>query len=135
GDAEPSMLVGGALVGGGGLVADERRARVEGERLQAGVDDRALVGWAAHHCRPHEEAPLAGLGWRAVAVEVAAVVGVHEDVGAALQFGIDTARRFELEGAGIGYGRAVDAVECQEVAARKPGCGAANGLRPRTSPP
>jgi hypothetical protein len=31
------VLVGGALVGGGGLVAHERRARVEGERLQAGV--------------------------------------------------------------------------------------------------
>jgi hypothetical protein len=25
---------------------------------------------------------------------------VHEDVGAALQFGVDAARRFELEGAG-----------------------------------
>jgi hypothetical protein len=30
---------------------------------------------------------------RAVAVAVAAVIGVHEDVGAALQFGIDAARR------------------------------------------
>jgi hypothetical protein len=33
---------------------------------------------------------------RAVAVAVAAVIGVHEDVGAALQFGIDAARRLEL---------------------------------------
>ena len=88
-DAEPSVLVGGALVGGGGLVADERRAGVEGERLQAGVDDRAVLGRAAHHRRPHEEARLEGLGRGAVAVEVAAVIGVHEDVGAALQFGVD----------------------------------------------
>jgi hypothetical protein len=35
---------------------------------------------------------------------VAAVIGIHEDVGAALQFGIDAARRFELEGAGAGPG-------------------------------
>src|SRR5215831_15530735 len=41
-DAEPAVLVGGAFVGGGGLVADQRRARVEGERLKAGVDDRAV---------------------------------------------------------------------------------------------
>ena len=33
GDAPAAVLVGGALVGGGGLVADEGRARVEGERL------------------------------------------------------------------------------------------------------
>jgi hypothetical protein len=30
-DAEPAVLVGGAPVGGDGLVADERRARGEGE--------------------------------------------------------------------------------------------------------
>jgi hypothetical protein len=37
-DGEPAVLVGGALVGRGGLIADKRRARIEGERLQAGVD-------------------------------------------------------------------------------------------------
>jgi hypothetical protein len=36
------LLVGGALVGGGGLVADQRRARVEGKRLEAGVEDGAV---------------------------------------------------------------------------------------------
>ena len=112
------MLVGGALVGGGGLVAHERRARVEGERLEAGVDDCAVLGRAAHHRRPHEKARLEGLGRGAVAVEVAAVIGVHEDVGAALQLGIDAARRFELEGAGPGDGWALDAVTRQEVAGR-----------------
>src|SRR5690242_5541120 len=35
-DAEAAVFVGGALVGGGGFVADEGRARVEGERLQSG---------------------------------------------------------------------------------------------------
>jgi hypothetical protein len=30
GDAEAAVLVGGALLGGGGFVADERRAGVEG---------------------------------------------------------------------------------------------------------
>jgi hypothetical protein len=99
-DGEAAVLAGGALVGGGGLVADERRARVEGERLQAGVDNRALVGRAAHHRRPDEEARLEGLGRGAVAVEVAAVIGVHENVRAALQFGIDAARRFELDDLG-----------------------------------
>jgi hypothetical protein len=59
----------------------------------------------------HEEARLEGLRRGAVAVEVAAIIGVHEDVGAALQFGVDAARRFELEGAGArpSDGRAVNA--------------------------
>jgi len=82
---------------------------------QAGVDDRAVVGGAARHCGPDEEARLDGLG---VAVEVAAVIGVQEDVGAALQFGIDAARLFELEAAGAGTGdcRASDAVARQQIA-------------------
>jgi hypothetical protein len=66
------------VVGGGGLIADERRSRAEGERLEAGVDDGAVLGRAAHHRRPHEEARLECLG--RVAVEVTAVIGVHEDV-------------------------------------------------------
>src|SRR5215471_13147010 len=33
-DREPAVLVGGALIGCGGLVADERRARVESQRLE-----------------------------------------------------------------------------------------------------
>src|ERR1700730_7956031 len=41
-DAEAAVLVGGALVGRGGLVADGGGPRVEGERLQAGIDDRAV---------------------------------------------------------------------------------------------
>src|SRR5438552_16355794 len=57
-DAEAAVLVGGALVGGGGFVAHQRWAGVEGERLQAGVDDRAVLGRAAHHRRPYEEARL-----------------------------------------------------------------------------
>jgi hypothetical protein len=36
-DAEPAVLVGGPLLGGGGLVADERRAGVEGVRLEPRV--------------------------------------------------------------------------------------------------
>ena len=90
----------------------------EGQCLEAGVDDRAVVGRAAHHRRPHEEARLESLGRGAVTVEVAAVIGVHEDVGAALQFGVDAARQLELEGAGAGPGdgRALDAVSRQEVA-------------------
>jgi hypothetical protein len=106
-DGKPAVLVGGALVGGGGLVTDERRARVEGERLQAGVNDGAVVGRAAHHRRPHEKARLEGLVRSAV--EIAAVIGVHEDVGAALQFGIDAARRLELEAAGTRERRARNA--------------------------
>jgi hypothetical protein len=52
------------------------------------------------------------LGRLVVAVAVAAVIDVHEDVGAAMQFGVDPARRLELEAAGAGPGdrRAVDAV-------------------------
>src|ERR1700730_1406961 len=76
GDGEPSVLVRGALIGRRGLVADDGRAGVEGERLEAGVDDRAVLGRAAHHSGPDEEARLEGLGRRAVAV--APIIGVHE---------------------------------------------------------
>src|SRR5437870_10720713 len=51
-DGEAAVLVGGALIGGGGLVADERRARIEGERFETGVDDGAVFGRAAHHRGP-----------------------------------------------------------------------------------
>src|SRR5207253_4780260 len=83
----------------------------------AGVDDGAVLGRAAHHRCPNKEARLEGLGRAAVAVEIAAVVRVHEDVGAALQFGVDAARAFELESAGAGPGdnRAVNAVARQQV--------------------
>ena len=73
---KPSVLVGGALVGGGGLVADNGWAGIEGERLEAGVDDRAVQGRAAHHRRPDKEARHERLGRRAVAVEIAAIVRV-----------------------------------------------------------
>ena len=91
---------------------------IEGERLEARVDDGAVLGRAAHHRRPHKEARLEGLGRLAVAVAVPAIIGGHEDVGAALQLGVDPARRLELEGAGprTGDGRAVDAVARQQVA-------------------
>jgi hypothetical protein len=36
-DGKPAVLVGGALIGGGGLVADERRAGIEGQSLEAGA--------------------------------------------------------------------------------------------------
>jgi hypothetical protein len=62
GDAEAAVLVGGALLGHGGLVAEERRTRVEGQRLKPGLDDGAVLGRAAHHRRPDEEARLEGLG-------------------------------------------------------------------------
>src|ERR1700746_856262 len=101
-DAEPSVLVGGALVGGGGLVADERQAGIEGQRLQARIDDRAVLCRAAYHRCLHEKARLEGLGRRAVAVEVAAVIGVHEDVRTALQSDVNSACRFEFEDAGAG---------------------------------
>jgi hypothetical protein len=56
------VLVRGALVGRGGLVADERRAGIEGERIEAGVDDRTVRGWADRRRRPDEEARLEGPG-------------------------------------------------------------------------
>jgi hypothetical protein len=37
------MLVGGVLVAYGGLVSDQRRTGVEGERLEAGLDDRTTA--------------------------------------------------------------------------------------------
>jgi hypothetical protein len=44
--------------------------------LSPASDDRAVVGRAAHHRRPHEKARLEGLGRRAVVIEIAAIIGV-----------------------------------------------------------
>ena len=109
---EPSVLVRRTLVCRGRLVADQRRPRVERQSLEAGVDDCAVLGRAAHHRRPHKKAWLEGLGRLAVTVAVPPIIGVHQDIGAALQLGIEPARRLELEaaGAGPGDGRALDAV-------------------------
>ena len=76
--------------------------RIERERLQAGIDDGAVFGRPAHHLPPYLEARLESLGRRAVAVAIAPAIGVHEDVRAASQFGVDAARRRELESAGYG---------------------------------
>ena len=94
----------GTLVASGGLVADDRRPRIKGQRLQASIDDRAVLGRAAHHRRPHIKARLEGLGRLAVVVAVLPEIGVHEDVAAALQLGIEPSRRVELEAAGAGPG-------------------------------
>jgi hypothetical protein len=83
--------------------------------------------------RPHEKARLEDLGRGTVAVEIAAIVGVYEDVGAALQFGVDAARRFELEGAGAGDGRAFDAVARQQVGSSRPS--RSPGRSPGGAPP
>jgi hypothetical protein len=97
------------------LVCDEPESKAK--RLQAGIDDRAALGRSAHHRRPDEKARLEGLGRLAVAVAIMPIIGVHEDVGAALEFGVDPARRLELEaaGAGPGYRRAVDAMARQQL--------------------
>ena len=100
------MLVGGALVSRGGLVADDRRPRIKGQSLQASIDDRAVPSRAAHHRRPHVKARLESLVRLAVVLAVLPKIGVNENVGAALQFGIDAARRLELEAVGAG-GRAM----------------------------
>ena len=69
---------------------------IKGQRLQAGIDDRAVPSRAAHHRRPHIKARLESLVRLAVVVAVLPEIGVHEDVGAALQLGIEPARRLEL---------------------------------------
>jgi hypothetical protein len=75
-DAETACASGRPLVGGGRFVADEQQATVEGERLEAGVDDRAVLRRVAHHRRPDEQARLERPRRRAIAVEIAAVIGV-----------------------------------------------------------
>src|SRR5438067_2552066 len=83
-DRETAVLVRSALINGGGFVPHIRRPGIESERLQARIDNRAVLGRPAHYRRPHEEARLEGMRRLAVAVEITAVIGVHEDVGAAL---------------------------------------------------
>jgi hypothetical protein len=63
-----------------------------------------VLGRAAHHGGPYIKARLKGLGLLAVTVAVPPIIGVHEDVGAALQLGIHPTPRLELKGAGAGPG-------------------------------
>ena len=106
------MLVRRALIGRGRLVADERQPRIKGQSVEAGIDDRMVLGRAAHHGGPDKEARLERVGRRAVAVAVPPVIGVREDVGAALQFGIDPLATSDSKLPAL----AVDAVARQEVA-------------------
>src|SRR5579875_3905625 len=118
GDRDPAMFVRGALIEGSGLVPDQRRPRIESKRLQSGIDNGALLVGAAHHRRPHEQTRPKSADGRAVAIEIAPIIGVHEDVGAALQFGIDAAFRLERKAAGTGPGhdRTGNAVLLEKVA-------------------
>ena len=90
----------------------------EAARFQSWLGAEAVLGRAAHHRRPLIKARLEGLGRVAVAVTVLPLIGVHKDVGAAMQLGLGPARRLELEAAGTspGDGRAFDAVARQQVA-------------------
>src|ERR1700730_1038961 len=77
---------------------------------------RSLAGrliTVAHTKRLGSKALVGG----AVAVEVATIVGVHEDVRAALQFGVDAARRLELERAGADHSRALASCSGSDPAA------------------
>jgi len=60
-DAERPCSSEARFVGGGGLVPDQRRAGIEGERLEAGVGRWRGPRGAAHHRRPHEKARLKAL--------------------------------------------------------------------------
>jgi hypothetical protein len=66
------VFVGGARVGGGGLVADGGGPESKASALRP-ASTIAVLGRAAHHRHSHEEARLERLGRGAVAVEVAAI--------------------------------------------------------------
>ena len=53
-DGEPAVLVRRALVGRGRLVAEQRRPRIEGQRLQPGIDDRPVFGRGGSSPPPRE---------------------------------------------------------------------------------
>jgi hypothetical protein len=96
-NAEAAVLVGGALVGRGGGPESKASAFKPASTIARSWAGRLIT--VAHTKRLGSKALVGrrrGRGW--------AVVGVHEDVGAALQFGVDAARRFELEGAGAEVG-------------------------------
>jgi hypothetical protein len=85
GNSEAAVFVGGALIGGGGLVS--------GERLQSGVNDGAIFGRTVHHRRTRRRGSARALVRAPSRSQVAAGIGVREDVRAELQFGIDATRR------------------------------------------
>src|SRR5690606_20409959 len=81
---------------------DDRQAAVDRLRLQAGIDDRLVGLGVAHHLGQDEERvlPLALVDALAVLVEDAAVIRVHEGIGAALKL-VEYARsRLEVIAAG-----------------------------------
>lgn len=81
---------------------NEGEPAIDRLRLQAGIAD-CLVGLGmAHHRGQDEERvlPFALIDALAFPVEDTPVVGVHERVGPALQFIVNSRRRFEVIGAG-----------------------------------
>ena len=107
----------------------QRIAAIGRQRLMAGIHHRHAGHRRAHHRRQHEERLPEGR--RAL---VAGVIGIHEGVGAGLDFRIDAARRLLREGAGA---RAADNGAGQPLLAqllhRAPRIanGAVNRRRPR----
>ena len=70
---------------------DDRQTAVDRLRLQPGIDDRLLGLRMAHDLGQDEERvfPLALVDPLAVLVQDAAVIGIHEGVGAALKLVVD----------------------------------------------
>ena len=70
----------------------------------SGVNDGAFRCWRAHDRDQHKQCVLESIERLAAIDHVARVVGVHEDVGAGLQFVPDVGGGFQFEGAGAGAG-------------------------------
>ncbi len=93
------MLVRGAVIHGPVELPGRRHATVDSKGLEPGVDDAPIVSRRAHHRGTHEQRVLVGIERSAVVAQIAPIVGIHEDVGADLQLGVDAARRLVLVGA------------------------------------
>src|ERR1700719_3944540 len=103
-DIEPAMLVGRPRVSYAVAARDQRHAGIDAQRLEAGVDDRAVRRRRAHDGGEQEQRVLEFGNGFAVAIEVASIVRVHEHIGPDLELVVDAALDLELEGAGAGAG-------------------------------
>ena len=109
------MLIGCFRIREIGVFMNDRQSGIERERLEAGIDDCTTVA-NAHHAGQHEQALLER---DVVGSEcVAPVIGIHERIGARLQFVPDARGRFVMPrtGPATRYDRDRDIGRLDEIA-------------------
>src|SRR5215813_11377044 len=98
GCVDDAVLVRGPVIESTGPMPGHGHTAIDSQRLEPRIDDEPLGRRRAHDGGINKERMFEGVEGLAVAALVARVVGIHEDVRARLQLGVDPARSLVLVG-------------------------------------